>query len=226
MKKLRHKTTQSESGFSLVEMLVVVAIILILTAIAIPSIKSMMREARNRQAFETVLTMMRRAHEIAVDRRRVVKLVFAKAAGSNPAQITMTQEVRVLGTGGNPNTFATAPAVNSPNPETVQLPSDTDFMLPPSPGPATGPDGFGSPPTNAIDYGYNASGGSTGLTTMYFQADGTVLRDSEVGASASGVLYIGRTNDKNSYRAISILGDTSRVKAWRFDQGSTKWLQQ
>src|SRR5260370_709899 len=113
-------------------------IIIIITAISIPYIKSTLREAHNRQAYEQVLTSMRRAHAIAVQPRGVV--------------------------------------------------------------------------------------GGAGLNTMYFQVDGTVLRDSQTGAVASGVIYVGRTGDPTSNRAASILGTTGRIKGWRLNQKTNTWV--
>jgi hypothetical protein len=184
-----------------------------------------MKEARVRQAYEQVLTTMRRAHEVAVDRRRVVVLTFANQAGNAPATITFTQEVFTPGVGGNPGVYSLAPMVNTPNPEVISLPSDMDFALPSTP-PGISPDNMpaSGKPAGPIDFGYSAAVGGSGKKTMFFQADGTVLRDSEIGAVASGVVYVGRASDANSNRAVSILGSTGRVKGWRTDAAGKTWI--
>lgn len=219
----RQKTHHAIRGFSAVEVLIVLGIIMIIVATAIPSILSTLKEARSRGATEQVLSMMRRAHEIAVDRRHVVQLTFTPQAGGNPAKITFLEEQRNL---GPPVTFTAAPVVNTPNPETATLPQDMDFILPPA-LPATSPDGLGTP-ASATDFGYSATVGGSGLNIMYFQADGTVLRDSPTGAVASGVIYIGRPSEQLASRAVSILGQTGRVKAWRMDKpgGTPTWIMQ
>jgi len=220
VKRLRHKANQANRGFSLIELLIVAMIIIIITAISIPYIKSTLREAHNRQAYEQVLTSMRRAHEIAVDRRRVVVLTFnKKPSASVAATITFTQQVLVPGT---PPTYVLAPAVGSFNPETTTLPLDMDFVAPAAPA-TNNPDGLGTP-SSGTDYGYSGVVGGAGLNTMYFQVDGTVLRDSQTGAVASGVIYVGRTGDPTSNRAASILGTTGRIKGWRLNQKTNTWV--
>lgn len=215
MKILRSQANQATRGFSLLELIVVAVIIIVLLAAAIPQILFTMRETRVKQAYEDVLSSMRRAHEIAVDRRRVIVLTFNPAVGATPANISMLEEQIVK---GPPVTYVPA-AVGGGNPSTTNLPSDMNFMLP-STNPATGPDGLGTPAGNALDFGYSAVNATGGLNKMYFQADGSVLRDSEVGAVASGVIYVGRTGDANSNRAVSILGQTGRAKGWRLVGGA------
>jgi type II secretory pathway pseudopilin PulG len=219
----RQKTHTAIRGFSIVEILVVIGIIMILVGVAIPSIMSTLKEARARAAAEQVVSMMRRAHEIAIDRRHVVVLTFTPAGGGNPAKVTFLEEQRNV---GPPVTFTPAPVVNTPNPETATLPTDMDFILPPT-VPTTSPDALGTP-TSATDFGYSPTVGGSGLNQMYFQADGTVLRDSPTGAVASGVIYMGRPNEQLASRAVSILGQTGRVKAWRMDTpgGTAKWIMQ
>lgn len=224
MKNPRRRANPVNRGFSVIEMLVVLGIIMILVGVAIPSIMSTLKEARSRAAAEQVVSMMRRAHEVAVDRRNVVVLTFTPGAGGT-AKITFLEEQRNV---GPPVTYTAAPVVNTPNPEVVTLPYDMDFILPPS-VPTIMPDRFSAAPaTTATDFGYSAAVSGAGLSTMYFQADGTVLRDSPTGAVASGVIYVGRTNDQHGSRAVSILGQTGRVKSWRMDNpgGVPTWKMQ
>jgi type II secretory pathway pseudopilin PulG len=216
VKRSRLQAIRSSSGFSLLELIVVGSIVLVLTAAAIPQIISTLREARVKQAYEDVLSSMRRAHEIAVDRRRVVVLTFNPVAGANPANVTMLQEQIVA---GPPVTYVPAALAGQANPEVIKFPTDMDIILPAT-VPGTGPEGLGTPAASATDYGYSAVNATAGLKTLYFQADGTVLRDNEVGAVASGAIYIGRAGDKNSNRAVSVLGQTGRVKGWRLVGGA------
>jgi len=202
----------------MIELIIVAAIIIVVAAITIPQLAPVLRESRNQQAYEAVISTMRRAHEIAVDRRRVVVVTFTPAGGGNPARITSLQEVI---TPGPPVTYVPAPVVNYSNPEIVNLPTDIDFRLP-SPIPAVGPDGLGTPATSPTDFGYSPAIAGSGLNKMYFQADGTVLKTNEVGTVASGVIYVSRANDISSCRAVSVLGQTGRVKGWRLVAGAWK----
>lgn len=222
MKIPRQKTYPAVRGFSAIELLVVLGIIMIVIGMSIPSIVSTLKEARVRSGYEDVVSAMRRAHEVTVDRRRVVVLTFTAAGGGNPATIVFRQEDLVPANPPNPSTYILSPAVNTPNPETIQLPSDMDFVLPANPLPAVNPDGLpaAGSPNSATDYGYNnATGVGGSLNQMFFQANGQVLMTSETGPVADGVIYVGRAGDANSFRAVSILGQTARVKGWRLVGG-------
>jgi len=207
--KKPHKAIEASRGFSLIELMVVIGIILILLGAGIPKILSTMKEARARQAFEAVLTQMRLGREIAVDRRRVMKLTFNKAVGSTPANIVSLAEDVVIDPVTLKHTYQAVPGTN--NPLTTTLPSDMDFMLPAS-VPKISPDTLGTTPS-PIDYGYNSSS-TGGQNVMYFQANGQVLQNTENGPVADGVIYVGRTGDPTSNRAVSILGMTGRIKGW------------
>ena len=214
----RQKTHHAIRGFSAIEVLIVLGIIMIIVAAAVPSILSTLKEARVRSAYEDVVSAMRRAHEVAIDRRRVVVLTFNPGT---PATIVFTQEDLVPANPPNPSTYILSPVVNTPNPETIQLPQGMNFQLP-SPIPGVSPDAIPGAPSQPTDYGYNSTSAG-GLNTMYFQANGQVLETGENGPVADGVIYIGRTGDPNSFRAVSILGQTARVKGWRLS-GST-WIE-
>jgi len=203
----------------MVELMIVLGIIVVIIAAAIPTIATMLRESRVRQAYEDVLSAMRRAHEAAIDRRRVVVLTFTKAVGSTPANIQFLEEVKGVGAGGG-TIYSTAPAVSTPNPETINLPQDMDFILP-NPVPGVSPDGLPTAPavpSQGIDYGYNSTSAGA-QNKIYFQANGQVLENNENGPVADGVIYVGRAKDPTSNRAVSILGQTGRVKGWRLKAG-------
>ncbi len=207
----------------MVELMIVVGIIVVIIAAAIPTITTMLRESHVRQAYEAVLTQMRQAREVATDRHRVVKLTFNPIAGGAPANIVFLEEDVVIDPVTLKHTYQAVPVTNTNlggNPLTVNLPSDMNFILPatlPTKSPDTlGAQPKGSPPGSPTDYGYNSSS-SGGLNVMYFQANGQVLENAENGPVADGVIYVGRAGDPTSNRAVSILGSTGRIKGWRLD---------
>src|SRR5262245_39933632 len=74
-------------GYSLLEMMIVVAIMLTAAAIAFISLQPALRQERVTSAYNTTLTTMRRAREIAIGQRRTYILTFN--AGT-PSSMTIT----------------------------------------------------------------------------------------------------------------------------------------
>ncbi len=77
------------------------------------------------------------------------------------------------------------------------------FLL--TPGVPDTPDAFGQ--GGAIDFG--------GPTTVFFQPEGSLADDT--GLPVSGTVYLGITDRTLSARAVTVLGPTGRVEAYRWD---------
>src|SRR5260370_38962051 len=75
-KKFPGPLWQAEQGFSTVEMVVVIAIILIVSATAVFNILPLLKKSKADAAQELVLGEMRRAHERAIDDRRIYRFTF------------------------------------------------------------------------------------------------------------------------------------------------------
>ncbi len=190
MKKTKTKNSVRQNGFSLLELLVVVAIILGVAAFAGVSMQTAQKNGRVDAAYATTLQAIRKCAQIAVGERVQCFVTF-----STPRTI-VTRKINA----------GITTVVGS-----IDLPTDMEFRV--DIGLPTGigltPDGFGAgirPLDFSIDYG------GVG-TSIYFQPDGTA-RDS-VGRINNGVMYIGRQGDLLSYRAITLYGYTGRVKGWR-----------
>ena len=194
------------AGFSLVELMIVCAIVVIMVTVAIIKIKPIVNNAKADTAVDYVMNQMRQAHERAADERRVYQIQFTL-----PGNIILLQG----------NTGANG-VIGYNQISSIALPNDMSFQLP-NPLPASSPDGFGNG-ANAIDF--TITGGAGGGTTIYFQPDGTV--DDNVGGLTNGVIYMARNNDPTSFRAVSLFGGTGRVKAWKVippvGGGAGKWI--
>ncbi len=206
---------QAEQGFSMVEMVVVVCIILIVLAAALVNILPLLKKSRADAAQELVLGEMRRAHERAIDERRIYRFTFV-------APQTIQLEV---GTPANLQARITgsAAAFAQAQPPLV-LPQGIQFSAIPGIPSAAGavPDGFGTGAT-AIDFDVDNGGGQT---QIYFQPDGRAL-DAQNRLN-NGVVYIAQPSQLLSSRAVSLYGSTGRVKAWSLlknADGSVRWMQ-
>lgn len=199
------RTTRPNSmrGFSLVEMMIVVAIGMIATAIGFLTLGPTLKAQHVTQAYNTTLATIRRAREIAIGQRRTYIVTFNNAVV--------------------PNTVTIAPGSVTPGGlnVTYSLPSDVQFVAAGLPN--AGPDNFGTG-ANAIDFDQNVAGGNK--TSIYFQPDGSAT---DVNSNINnGVIYVALPGQVNSSKAITLWGATGRLRGWRLAQsgGVNTWSQQ
>lgn len=201
-----------ESGFSLIEMLIVVAIIIVMVSITFVSMVPVMKQQRLTNAYNTTLSAMRQARDNAISQRTSYKVTFTST--TSPVVNTIKVEP-TLSFGGAQSTAI------------YQLPTDVAFAA--QTGlPTAAPDGYGTG-LAAIDFGYtaHATGGSQ---IIYFCPDGSAQDDSTgncLGNADGGVVYIARAGDLLSSRAVTLWGATGRIRGWRlYNNGGYQWLRQ
>ena len=201
------KKSRIQAGFSLIEAIVVVAIILIMVGVAVIQIAPTLKGSKSQTALESVLGQMRRYHEAAVDQRTIYELEFDTPRTLKGYQIIY-----------NENTKTYQPSLIS----SIDMPTETQFIcvsgIPTAQNAV--PDGFGDGKT-AIDFDVDYGGG---VNTIYFQKDGRAT-DSN-GRLSNGVVYIAQAGDVTTSKAISIFGATGRLKGWRLttnSDGTTLW---
>lgn len=188
-------------GFSLIEMMAVVAIVLIISAISVVSLQAPLQAGRVTNAYNITLGAMRQARDISIAQRQTYYATFSNAAVPNT--ITITQG----GTGTVVSTF--------------QLPTDVAFVA--QTGlPGVGPDNFGAGGT-AIDFDQGVGGGAKSV--IYFYPDGT--GQDVNGNINNGVIYIARSGQLYSTHAITVWGATGRLRGWRLynNAGTNYWRQ-
>ena len=186
---------RKQKGFSLIELLVVMAIALIIASYAMINIQQGLKNARIANAYDTLISELRNARQIAVDRRQTTRVTFT-------APYTITTATKDVGAG----TYTTQ--------RTITIGNDLQFQtLAGFPNTATTvPDGFGAGAT-AVDF--------NGGAVVNFQPDGTAV--DATGAVVNGVVYIARTGDLASARAVTMYGATGRIKGWRLLKVGSTW---
>ena len=207
-----HKTeiatrSSAQSGFSLLEALVTVSILMVAAGIFAPKVNSAVKDSVVGNSYDSALMAIRQAREAAVSERRVYVVTFT-----------------------SPGTVSVAPlnaATNALNfsrsfPAEIQFAAVTGIPNTAS----TTPDGLGTgPSTGAICFDVGVT--STGTNTIYFWPDGSA-RDVN-GNMNSGVVYIARPSELMSSRAITVWGVSGRIRGWRLRKNSagvTSWGQQ
>lgn len=202
------------SGFSLIEMVTVLALTIVLSVISVITLVPIMNAQHVTNAYNTTLAALRQARDNAVSQRTSYEVSFTQ---TNTAPITTTISViPTLAFQGEQNT------VN------YLFPSDVFFVTPPSGTPA--PDNYGTGAYN-VDFGYTANSSAGGSTTIYFCPDGSAQTSSSCSGAGmwdGGVVYMGRTGDKLSERAVTLYGGTGRIHGWRLypNGGNYQWIRQ
>ena len=222
MKSLRTKATKTSrtSGFSLLEMCMVMALILIMASVSFISMQPMMRAQRVNNAYNTVLGAMRQARDNSVAQRTSYSVFMDSTTSPHRVVVTPT----FVGPQGIQATVSYA------------LPSDVGFYVVagiPTAVTKT-PDGFGTGGV-PIDFGYTSQGaGVGGQNKIYFCPDGT-SQDAAGGIGQcsgnmnGGVVYIARQGELLSSRAITVWGATGRMRGWRLYNpgvGGVAWQRQ
>jgi type II secretory pathway pseudopilin PulG len=212
---VQHRLSRrNETGFSLLEVVVVIAMILVVCGVAVFNLTPALNTARSNTGMELVLGELRRAHERAVDERRIYRVTFL---APQTIQVDVGQVANIAATvsGTTPAfTQAQGPMVLPPGVQFAAVPGIPNTTQ-------TTPDGFGTG-NNAIDFDISNGGGGT---QIYFQPDGRALD----GANRlnNGVIYIAQPNNLFSSRAVSLYGATGRVKSWFLTKvgGVNGWSQ-
>jgi prepilin-type N-terminal cleavage/methylation domain-containing protein len=203
-----------ETGFSLIEVLVVLGLILLVFAVAFFNLLPALKTAKSNAGLELVVGELRRAHERAVDERRIYRVTFV---APRTIQVDVGQ-VAIIGS----TITGSAPLFAQAQPP-LTLPASVQFsVVPGMPTTAqTTPDGFGTG-ASAIDFDISNGGGAT---QIYFQPDGRALDG--VNRLNDGVIYIAEPNNLFSSRAVTLFGSTGRVKGWYLSKvaGVTAWTQ-
>ncbi len=193
----------SQIGFSLIELMVLLAIVSVVASVALLSVKNAAQTTHIDTAVQMTLEQLRAARQMAIDQRLVTTVTL-----STPGTVTVT---------------STAAGVTSPV-VTLTLPSDVAFDNEPgipssSSAPPTTPDGFGA---GACPIDFDQGFGPCS-TVVNFLPDGSG-RDLN-GNFNNGVVYLAHPGALQGSRAISFFGATGRMKAWRLVQsgGAYSW---
>jgi Tfp pilus assembly protein FimT len=222
MKSLRTNASRRTSGFSLLEMVMVLALIIIMATISFISLQPLMKQQSVNNAYNTVLSAMRQARDNSIAQRTSYQVVLDST--TTPHRITVQP------------TFANAQGTQGP--VTYTLP--TDVKLSAEAGIPTSttktPDGFGTG-AKAIDFGYTGQAASLGgKNFIYFCPDGSAQDGAGAGGTGqctgnvnNGVVYIARPGDLMSSRALTVWGATGRIRGWRLyngGAGGVAWQRQ
>jgi type II secretory pathway pseudopilin PulG len=196
---------RSNRGFSLLELLITVALGFTMAAVAVMAIMPLFNQNHTALAYDTALSTLRNYRTLSITQSKRYVLYFTP-----PGTITVAYWGVAVPVSPAPVTVAT-----------FTLPQDVQFGVQAS-FPNPGPDSFG---TGNVAVTVNNCPIVT-QNCVVFYPDGSAQDDQ--GNYNSGVIYLTRTGDTYSSRAITLFGTTGRIRGWRlYNQGGVnKWVQQ
>jgi Tfp pilus assembly protein FimT len=209
-------------GFSLVETIVVVGIGMVVASISLLCLQPAIKDARTNAAYGAALMQMRNSRERAIENREQFIVCFGiatPAGAATPIQAPDAQSIQVFQW---PAGTAISSAIQI---STIELPFDIQFQaltgIPTSP--AATPDGFG---TGSVPLNFDIGVAGGIQNQVAFLPDGSA-RDTN-GNFNNGVLYLARSGDVYSTRAVSVFGVSGRIRGWRLvnSSGTPTWIQQ
>jgi len=174
------------AGFTLIEVMVVVGVIAVLSAITVMVMPVALLSARADSGAAQVVSVLRVAREEAIAQRRNVRVAF-----NAPNQIVISR--------------VEVPGVPGPGISVIKqawLEGGLTFRL------------FGGIPDTPDAFGNAAASSFGGAAAIAFTSSGEFV--DENGDPVNGTVFIGRVNEPLSARAVSIFGPTALVREWRW----------
>ena len=197
MRRIRNQ----ENGFSLLEAVVVIGLMMVMMAFAIFKSTSMMPNYKADSAQDVVVSTLRQARQTAITQRRDVEVWIDQTfSGTDQVQHIKYQVVAISG--------------DQPQPlVSVGLPRGSQMVL--EPGVPDTPMGFGN---NAAVYIGNVGGGPP---VMKFRSTGAYT--DPVYSPLNGTIFIGVPSQAFTARAVTIMGGTGRVRPYTWS--GTTWIE-
>jgi type II secretory pathway pseudopilin PulG len=200
------KTNRNESGFSLLEAVMVIGIMMVLMGIAIVSSFGTIQSYQVNSAQDVVVSQLRVARQLAIDKRRNVLVTIDSAPESDGAYHVKYQvQPALTGTSEQPGPWVDEPVSTA-----------VSFML--EQGVPDTPMKFGN--NAAVFIGNPPVAG--GPPVMQFNATGT-FTDSTGTNLLYGTVFMGMPNQPITARAVTIMGGTGRVRAYSYVGGTLGW---
>lgn len=201
-----------EKGFSVLEMVIVTAVILIISAAAVPQLPAMRRLHRAAAIPIQVKTKMRLARQQAMAQRRAVTFQYDDQSKQISIITHQTAGSAVLTAANYPDT------AGSTKSNRFALTGDglkaADLIYgPPASVAGTFDDSTALSPL--------AGGGQVNIT---FQPDGSVINAAGLPINFALVFHTAQAPTDTAY-AISILGSSGRVKVWRYSSNVSKFVE-
>jgi prepilin-type N-terminal cleavage/methylation domain-containing protein len=201
-------SARDNSGYSVIEILIVVALIGVLCAMAIPQIVAERRLSRTVAMTREVLSQMRYARQQAMSQRQAFTFQYNDTTKwVSVIDHNVNSGAALLISPGFPNNPGSTVVASVPLATGGLIASEIRYGIPV--GVPTGPLRDGAPMT--------ALNGN--LVNITFQPDGSVI-DTTGDPDDCALFFYNSSAPRGTASAVSILGASGRVKIWRYNLGA------
>jgi MSHA pilin protein MshC len=206
MRKTNPNEWQSSGGFSVVELVTVLLVAGILTAIAVPQMVSQRRLLRSHAVVRQIATQMRYARQLAMSQRKAFTFQYDDTKKEIVIIGNNASGTAVLLDGAYPNNVGSSVLVRTPLATSGISTTEITYGI---------PSGL---PATALTDGVSKTNLTSSKINITFQPDGSVIDAAGNPASTAMYIYNNRV-PANTAAAISVIGASGRVKIWRYTSG-------
>lgn len=219
--EIRNRTAQA--GFSIAELLIVIAIIGVLSAVSVPQMLSARRAFRAAGMSREIASQLRYARQLAMSERRAITFRYDDTLKQisiiRHTQVYAGPDLIVGGINAADDTRVGISVLNDPNyPLTTGFVQVRTIDLASSATPAADIV-YGKPAgasTDPLSDGTNLPAVIPTTINITFQPTGAVINSAN--ATVDNALFFYNTQSpKNTATAISVLGAAGRVATWRYN---------
>ncbi len=227
----RAQSEMKNKGFSVVELVVVLAIAGILTAIAIPQMLAQRRLIRSTGVTREIATQLRLARQLAMSQSGATPTgALARVAFTFQYDHSL-KRIRIIGP--IPAGTAALGDANYPNNtgssvvSTVLLTqgglasSEITYGIPAS---SDLPAGAPTIPTGALGDGISKTNLSSNKLNITFQPDGSVINASNAPLNRA-MFFFNNKAAQDTASAISVIGASGRIKVWRYGSNANAYAE-
>lgn len=224
MKKITatiRRSRRREAGFSLIEMVIVVAIIGIAAAMVLPQLIGSRRQLRFANIPREITTQLRSARQLAMSNQQAVTFQYDN---TNKQIVIISHQ---LANGTKLSGLAALTDANYPNNGVKSSPTSLIGF-----GVKAADLSYGKPPgasANALSDGTTMTPVVNSVVNITFQPDGSVLKatgNPAVLSTDDRALFIYNAQYPDSTAsAVSVLGSAGRVKLWRYNSNAATYAE-
>ena len=226
--------TQGEmknKGFSVIELVVVLAIAGILTAIAIPQMLAQRRLIRSTGVTREIATQLRLARQLAMSQSgatptgALARVAFTFQYDNSLKRISIIGPIpagtAALGDANYPNNTGSRVVSTVLLTQGGLASSEITYGIPTS---SDLPAGAYPIPTGALGDGVSRTNLSSGKLNITFQPDGSVI-DAANAPLNRAMFFFNKKAAQDTASAISVIGASGRVKVWRYGSNANAYAE-